>query len=302
MRDDRIVLEQSVWNAGEKSPDPLIGKVSRGNKIVKYQTILYAKQGAVAKVITNRPRYKNAQSRLMIEEMDHAFTAANADDEVRVIILGAMGDTFSSGHDIGTPEEKEDMQRRPFPKGVRGEYALSRHLFLDTTLRWRDLDKPTIAQVQGMCIFGGWMFAAAMDLIVAADNAKFLPALMQYYSIPWDIPIRKAKEAIFRSRFIGADEAERLGFVNLVVPVDRLEEETMALANEIAANDPFTLRMAKWAANAAQDAMGFSNSIRNAHSHYMVQGLDSFTKDKLEGKGFPKVMPGVARALKTRKE
>jgi enoyl-CoA hydratase len=275
--------------------------VSRRNKIVKYQAIIYEKQGAVAKVVTNRPRYKNAQSRLMIEEMDHAFAAASADDEVRVIILGAMGDTFSSGHDIGTPEEKEDMRRRPFPKGVRGEYALSRHLFLDTTLRWRDLGKPTIAQVQGMCIFGGWMFAAAMDLIVAADNAKFLPALMQYYSIPWDIPIRKAKEAIFRSRFIGAEEAERLGFVNLVVPVDRLEEETVALANEIAANDPFTLRMAKWAANAAQDAMGFSNSIRNAHSHYMVQGLDSFTKDKLEGKGFPKVMPGVARALKTRK-
>jgi enoyl-CoA hydratase len=276
--------------------------VSHGNRIVKYQAILYEKQGAVAKVITNRPRYKNAQSRLMIEEMDHAFATANADDEVRVIILGAMGETFSSGHDIGTPEEREDMRRRPFPKGVRGEYALSRHLFLDTTLRWRDLDKPTIAQVQGMCIFGGWMFAAAMDLIVAADNAKFLPALMQYYSIPWDIPIRKAKEAIFRSRFIGAEEAERLGFVNLVVPIDRLEEETMALANEIAANDPFTLRMAKWAANAAQDAMGFSNSIRNAHSHYMVQGLDSFTKDKLEGKGFPKVMPGVARALKTRKQ
>ena len=64
---------------------------------MKYQAILYEKHGAVAKVITNRPRYKNAQSRLMIEEMDHAFATANADDEVRVIILGATGDTFSSG-------------------------------------------------------------------------------------------------------------------------------------------------------------------------------------------------------------
>jgi len=72
----------------------------------------------------------------------------------------------------------------------------------------------------------------------------------------------------------------------------------MSLATEIAENDPFTLRMAKWAANSAQDAMGFSYSIRNAHSHYMVHGLDSYTKDKLEGKGFPKVMPGVAQALK----
>jgi enoyl-CoA hydratase len=276
--------------------------VSPGGLTVKYEAILYEKHGAVAKVIANRPRYKNAQSRLMIEEMDHAFAAANADDDVRVIILGAVGGTFSSGHDIGTPEEREDMRRRPFPKGVSGEYALSRHLFLDTTLRWRDLDKPTIAQVQGMCIFGGWMFAAAMDLIVASDDARFLPALMQYFSIPWDIPIRKAKEAMFRSRFIGAEEAERLGFVNLVVPRERLEEETMALASEIAENDPFTLRMLKWAANSAQDAMGFSNSIRNAHSHYMVHGLGSYTKDKLDGKGFPKVMPGVVRALKTRRK
>jgi hypothetical protein len=81
---------------------------------------------------------------------------------VRVVILAAAGNTFSSGHDIGTPEEKEDMRRRPFPKGVRGEYALSHYLFLDTTLRWRDLDKPTIAQAQGMCIFGGWMFAGRL--------------------------------------------------------------------------------------------------------------------------------------------
>ena len=265
---------------------------------MNYQTILYEKHGAIAKVITNRTRYKNAQSRRMIEELDHAFANANADDEVRVIILAAAGDTFSSGHDIGTPEEREDMRRRPFPKGVRGEYALSRYLFLETTLRWRDLDKPTIAQVQGMCIFGGWMFAAAMDLIVAAQDAKFLPALMQYFSVPWDLPIRKAKEAIFRSRFIDAVEAERLGFVNLVVPRERLDDATMSLASEIAENDPFTLRMAKWAANSAQDAMGFSYSIRNAHSHYMVHGLDSYTKDKLEGKGFPKVMPGVTQALK----
>lgn len=267
---------------------------------MEYESILYEQHDAVAKVTLNRPRYKNAQSRLMIEEMDHAFAAADTDEDVRVIILAAAGDTFSSGHDIGTPEEKADMRRRPFPKGVRGEYALSRYLFLDSTLRWRDLSKPTIAQVQGKCIFGGWMFAAAMDLIVAADDAVFLPALMQYFSAPWDLPIRKAKEAMFRSRFIGAEEACRLGFVNLVVPRQRLEEETLALAREIAENDPFTLRMVKWATNSAQDAMGFSNSIRNAHSHYMVHGLNSHTMDKLEGKGFPKVMPGVAHAMKTR--
>jgi enoyl-CoA hydratase len=103
---------------------------------------------------------------------------------------------------------------------------------------------------------------------------------------------------MFRSRFISAEEACRLGFVNQVVPRAQLEAETLALAREIADNDPFTLRMVKWATNAAQDAMGFSEAVRNAHSHYMVQGFDSYLKESLEGKGFPKVMPGVTRALK----
>jgi enoyl-CoA hydratase len=137
-----------------------------------------------------------------------------------------------------------------------------------------------------------------MDLIVAADDAQFLPALVQYFSVPWDIPLRKAKEAMFRSRFISAEEACRLGFVNYVVPRAQLETETMALAGEIADNDPFTLRMVKWATNAAQDAMGFSEAVRNAHSHYMVHGFDSYLMASLEGKGFPKVMPSVTRALK----
>jgi enoyl-CoA hydratase len=87
---------------------------------MKYQTIIEERHGAVARLITNRPQYKNAQSRLMIEELDHAFAVANADDEVRVIILAAAGDTFSSGHDLGTPEQKEDMRQRPVPKKVSG--------------------------------------------------------------------------------------------------------------------------------------------------------------------------------------
>jgi enoyl-CoA hydratase len=263
-----------------------------------YQTILYDKLDRVARVTLNRPRYKNAQSRLMLEEMDAAFARANADDEVRVIILAGAGENFSSGHDLGTPEEKADQERRPFPKGVRGEYARSRHMFLDNTLRWRDLDKPTIAQVHGLCIFGGWMFAAAMDLVVASDDAKFLPALLQYFSIPWDIPARKAKEILFQSRFVSAEEACTLGFVNIVVPRERLEEETMALANRIAESDRFTLRMLKWAVNSAQDAMGYSTSIRNAHSHHMVLGLSGYMKAKMEGKGLPKRMAGVEQALK----
>jgi hypothetical protein len=89
-----------------------------------------------------------------------------------------------------------------------------------------------------------------------------------------------------------------VGLVILMVPREHLKEETMALASEIAENDPFTLKIMKWACNSAQDAMGFSNSLRNAHSHYMVNGLNSYLKENLEGKDLPKVMAGVTEALK----
>lgn len=265
---------------------------------MSYKTVIYETNDRVAKITLNRPRYKNAQSRVLLEELDAAFSAANDDEDIRVIILAGAGENFCSGHDLGTPEEKEDMLARPFPKGVRGEYQRSRQMFLDNTLRWRDLDKPTIAMVQGYCIFGGWMFAAAMDLIVASEDAMFLPSLLQYFSIPWDLPMRKAKEILFQSRFVTAAEAERLGFVNAVVPREKLEAETFALANRIAESDRFTLRMLKYACNQAQDAMGFHTAIRNAHSHHMVLGIGGMIRNREAGSDLPKRMPGVDQALK----
>ena len=263
---------------------------------MRYSQIEYQKGDRVARVILNRPQYRNAQSRVLLEEMDEAFTDANADDDVRVIILSGKGEHFSSGHDLGSPDEKADAARRPYGKGLRSMYERSRRLFLDNTLRWRDLDKPTIAQVHGFCIFGGWMFASAMDLIVASDDAMFLPSLLQYFSIPWDLPMRKAKEILFQSRFVKAEEAERLGFVNMVVPRDRLEPETLALANRIAESDRMTLKMLKFALNNAQDAMGFRTAVRNAHSHHMLLGVGGYLRDVEEGK-LPKRMAGVGQAL-----
>lgn len=267
---------------------------------MSYKHILYEKHDRVARVILNRPQYRNAQSRVLLEELDDAFMSADNDDSINVIILSGSGEHFCSGHDLGTPEEKEDQQRRPFAKGFRGIYQRSREMFLDNTLRWRELDKPTIAQVHGYCIFGGWMFASAMDLIVASEDALFLPSLLQYFSIPYDLPMRKAKEILFQSRFVTAAEAERLGFVNMVVPRERLADETMALALKIAETDRSTVRMLKYACNLAQDAMGFRASVRNAHSHHLLVGVGPLLRNG--ERELPKRMPGVEQALqKTRK-
>ena len=236
---------------------------------MKYQHIRY-RPGKVAQVILNRPRYRNAQSRLMLEEMDDAFARSVADDEVRVIVLSGEGDHFSAGHDLGTPEELADQQARGFPTEGHGLYKRLREIYLENTMRWRNLQKPTIAMVQGYCIFGGWMIASAMDIIFASEDALFLPSHFQYFSTPWDIGPRKAKEVIFEHRFMTASEACALHFVNRVYPRDKLEEETLAYANRVAENDAFVVRSSKVSINHMMDTMGFTAELEAAFQTYFI--------------------------------
>jgi len=238
--------------------------------MTSYKHILYEKNGTIARVKLNRPKYRNAQSQVMLEEMDTAFTSAVEDREVRVIILSGEGDHFSSGHDLGTPEESEDQLSRGYPPGPAGVYEKFDKIYLEYGLRWRDLPKPTIAMVHGYCIFGGWQIAGSMDLIVAADDAKFLPGFVEYFSVPWDIGIRKAKEILFQSRFVDAKEALALGFVNRVVPREKLESEALGLAANISETGPFLSRMTKLSINQAQDAMGFRMAVQAALANYIL--------------------------------
>ena len=263
-----------------------------------YSTLLYDKTDRIAKITLNRPKYRNAQSTALLKELDRAFAEAADDRDVRVVILAGAGDHFSSGHDLGTPDERADKSSYLNIRGHAKRHWKSWEVFLDNTLRWRDLPKATIAQVQGYCIFGGYMFASAMDLIVAADDAMFLPSLTQYFSVPWDVGVRKAKEVLFQSRFIDAREAERLGLVNQVVPRADLESATMALAAKIAESDEYQLRMVKFAVNQAQDAMGFRTSVRNAHSHHFLARMPAYIKRDQGEESEARRLPGVAQAIK----
>lgn len=233
--------------------------------LVRYETF-----GRVARVTMNRPRYRNAQSRVLLGELDRAFTAAVDDPEVRVIVLAGEGKDFSAGHDLGTPEQVEDMKANP----RRGRSDAEKHFdyswqqFLDMSLRWRDLPKPTVAQVHGWCIFGGWIIASSMDLVCASEDARFLTSLLQYFTLPWDIGPRKAKELLFDNHVMSAAEAHELGFVNHVWPRAELEENTLELANRIASQSTLWLRLAKLSVNQAQDAAGFRATVQAAHSNY----------------------------------
>ena len=242
-----------------------------------YSTLLQSQTGAVRTITTNRPDVLNAQSRLLLEELDDAFLRAADDPEVRVIILAGAGKHFSAGHDLGSPQEMEDQKKTALEPGFKGEYQRLWERFFENTMRWRDLPKPTIAQVQGYCIMGGMMIASACDIIIASEDAQFADRAVkwggshvQYFSMPWDFGPRKTKEYLFTGEFISAAEAEKAGLVNRVVPREKLESETMALAQKIAERDPYALKLAKASVNETQDAQGWRQAMEGAFKNYML--------------------------------
>ena len=266
--------------------------LGEGPALVRYEVV-----DQVARITVDRPRYRNAQSRVLLEQLDQAFARAAADHGVHVVVLFGAGDHFSAGHDLGTPEELADRADRPWRRGIRGWYEATYELFFENTLRWRNLPKPTVAAVQGYCIFAGWMIASAMDVIFAADDAMFLGSHFQYFAVPWDLSPRKAKELLYEPRFIDAAEAEREGLVYRVLPRETLDAETMAWAGRVAMNDPFHLRMTKLAVNQAQDAAGFTAHVAGAHGLYVLGRLGEYDPDSQEVETGERRRPMVGRAL-----
>jgi enoyl-CoA hydratase len=238
--------------------------------------------GRVAIVSLNRPRYRNALSLQTMDELDAAFDRAVKDDEVRAIVLRGEGPVFSAGHDLGSPDV---LPRQEVTNRTRSMYERTWNLDIAHYLQYRSLPKPTIAAVHGHCILAGWMLASSMDVIFAADAAQFLMSDIEYFSMPWDIGIRKTKGIIFENRFLTCEEVVDLGFVYQAVPEDDLERVVMEYAERVAEQDPFRLRMMKLSLNQAQDMMGFTNHIISHHTGWAVSRSGSGTPDVGEVEG-----------------
>ena len=267
---------------------------------MEYEQIEY-KPGKVTQIIFNRPEYLNAQSYQMLAEVDQAFDAAVADQGCGSIVLSGAGRAFSAGHDLGTREEikycREHGLTVPNDGNLPKKVADMHEWFVKKTLSWRNCSKPTIAMVQGYCIYAGWMLAAAMDVIFAAEDTLFLPGMVEYFSIPWDMSPRKAKEILLEHRFITATEALSYGFVNRIYPVNQLEKETLAYAGRVADNyltAPAWTGTIKSSINHMQDTMGFSAEIEAAYTSFCLMfGLGAHTSAKPDEGGFART--GIAR-------
>ncbi|ORW04367.1 enoyl-CoA hydratase [Mycobacterium kyorinense] len=269
-------------------------------ELVTYETL---DEGRIARVWLNRPEAHNAQNRTLLVQLDEAFLRAEADDDVRVVILAARGKNFSAGHDLGSEaalaERKPGPGQHPTFRGygatrdpiAEKTYLQEWHFYFQNTCRWRDLRKITIAQVQGNAISAGLMLIWACDLIVAADNAKFSDVVgvrmgmpgVEYYAHPWEFGPRKAKELLLTGDSLDADEAYRLGMVSKVFPADQLEDKTLEFARRIAERPTMAALLIKDSVNAASDAMGFTEALRHAfhvhelgHAHWAARNENRY--------------------------
>jgi enoyl-CoA hydratase len=257
-----------------------------------FQNLLYEEPApAVVRIVLNRVETRNAQDTRLLYELNDAFDRAAQSDSVSVIILAANGPHFSSGHDLREPDPTGSLsQFRTVGTwcgfgcaGAEGWMAREKELYLGLSERWRNLPKPTIAEVRGKCIAGGLMLVWPCDIIVASEDALFLDNTVsmgvggvEYFGHPWELGPRKAKELLFTSEALTAQEAHRLGMVNQVVEADRLSGFVLQLAVRIAQKPLFALKLAKEAVNAAEDAQGRHGAFQTAfalhqlaHSHNM---------------------------------
>jgi enoyl-CoA hydratase len=200
-----------------------------------------------------------------------------------VIVLSGNGRAFSAGHDLTSDDQQASRRERYAGTDGFSQGLLSREIYTDSHLRWRDMPKPTIAMVHGYCIYGGWMIAAAMDIVYAADDAVFVPTYGDYFTTAWDVGPRKAKELLFGNRIISAAEAMQFGFINRTFPAAELEAETLRYAGRVAEQDPGNNRLVKFAINQAEDGMGFSQSVRAVGANFITRSTAPAPRERPSG-------------------
>ncbi len=262
----------------------------------EFKEIVYDEPApGVARITMNRPEQRNAQGLTMTYELNAAFDRAAHDDAVKVIILAGVEPHFSSGHDLGGDRS---VSLKDFETigtwggfeagGTEGRFGREKEVYLEVTERWRNLPKPTIAQVQGKCIAGGLMLAWCCDLIVASDDAQFQDPTpnfgvcgVEFFMHPWEIGTRKAKEWLFTTDWLTASQARELGMVNQVIPRAELADKTLELATRIAEKPMFALKTVKEAINHIEDLQGRRHGMQHVfglhhlcHAHnQMVYGI-----------------------------
>ncbi|HTN69904.1 MAG TPA: enoyl-CoA hydratase-related protein [Methylomirabilota bacterium] len=206
-----------------------------------YENVIVDKDGSIAVVTLNRPQQLNALSYGLVKDLCLAMESLDQDDHVRAIVLTGGEKVFAAGADI-----KEMADWGPFDEPIRGRLS-----YRD---RINKISKPVIAAVSGYALGGGCELAMSCDIIIASETARFGQPEVNIGIIPGSggtqrlthvVGKYRAMEMILTAEPIGAQEAERLGLVNRVLPVELLLEEAKGMAQKIAAKPLLAIRHAK---------------------------------------------------------
>jgi enoyl-CoA hydratase len=237
--------------------------------------VLYEKRGPAAWITLNRPEKLNALNGAVLEGLHTAFDKATTDDEVKVVVVTGAGErAFSAGYDLSAEAAHSDIPAHEW------------HDVLDTDIEatmklWR-LPKPTIAAVRGYCLAGGCELAMACDIIVSGNSGRFGEPEIRYGSgpvtllMPFVIGQKKTNELLFTGDMIEAEEAERIGMVNRVVPDDQVVAEVEKLIVKIAPTPLPVLRLTKLALVRAQEAQGLREAVNmNLDLSAMLNAADT---------------------------
>ena len=275
---------------------------------MSYETIIYEKKDRLATITLNRPEKFNNIRPPMPEELEKAIAEANADGEVRVIILKGAGKAFCAGFDFS-----EDIEHFSGWGGQAGSESWDpgRDMMMVTSpfrgpipkfmSIWRS-PKPVIARVHGWCVGGGSDMALLCDVIIASEDARFGTPYSRvwgcYLTGMWfyRLGLTKTKLLALTGDSISGKEAVQMGLINKAVPVELLEEEVQYWANRMAQCPATQLAAMKLVVNQAFDNMGLMNT------QLMGCILDGYMRNTPEGLAFVKkaLEEGVAAAIEQR--
>ncbi len=229
---------------------------------MEYQNLRFEKKSGIGYLTLNRPDKLNALSVELMAELRHALDLIEEDAEVKVVILTGAGRAFSAGFDIGVKEGEPEIYER---SADEWRSRLKQHI--DTFLKIWHSGKPYIAAINGYALAGACELAQLCDIKIASERAVLGEPEIRFGTgppvliTPFSVGLAKAKELLLTGELISAQEAERLGMINRVVPHDRLMVECEQTARKLIKIAQVGVKFNKAAINRAFENMGFLNSI-----------------------------------------
>ncbi|MHB1584779.1 MAG: enoyl-CoA hydratase-related protein [Acidimicrobiales bacterium] len=249
-----------------------------------FETILYEKDGPIARLVLNMPEKANIQTAQQVWDFEEALRMADRDEEVKVLVVKANGNGFCAGHAIVEPDEMPEVYPTTGPTPERTWKEHNYGLFLWPPLNLWEFPKATIAQVHGYCVGGGTVYGYLCDLTIASDDAYFQMPLPQGFGLPgaqtliepWTLMnFKRAYEYLYLAPTLSAEQAREWGLVNRVVPRAELEATVEEAARTIAQMPLTTILTVKAGVKRAWEGMGMRVHLQNTADFTSIASMAS---------------------------